>query len=253
MEEAKKTALGGFAVEYHASLGSTNDRAKELARTGKRNVCVIADAQEKGRGRNGRPFFSPPGCGLYLSVVTEAREGDLLTVRAAVAVSGAIGALTGRECGIKWVNDLLLDGKKVCGILAEGVSGCGSGKERERTGKPDAAVLGIGVNLRKTAFPPELAGIATDLESATGVSVGRDALAEAILTRLAEPWDAADVLGKYRARCVVLGKTVTVRRGNEVFSAKALDVDEAGALLVEAEGRQMRLFSGEVTAVRNGG
>ncbi|MBQ3003261.1 MAG: biotin--[Clostridia bacterium] len=113
-----------FLIERHDVISSTNDRAKALASEGKRNICVIADRQTGGRGRMGRSFFSPSGCGLYLSVAfapeVHGEDSALLTTYAAVAVWECIRELTGVTADIKWVNDLYLHGKKVCGILAEG-------------------------------------------------------------------------------------------------------------------------------------
>ena len=224
----------GFSVEHHAVIGSTNDRAKELAMQGQAHVCVTADGQTGGRGRRGRSFRSETGCGLYLSVVLPAEEAQMLTVRAAVAVAEAIGELTGVFPGIKWVNDLFLNGKKVCGILAEGVAG-----------KP-FAVLGIGINLKKQTFPEELRAIASDLESETGVLVEQTAMRDAILRRLSEPVPA-DLLARYEKRCFVLGKRVTVFRGSETFEALAVGLDAAGGLVVEHDGQRETLFSGEVS------
>ena len=224
----------GFSVEHYAVIGSTNDRAKELAMRGQVNVCVTADAQENGRGRRGRSFRSEPGCGLYLSVVLPASEAQMLTVRAAVVVAEAIEELTGVTPGIKWVNDLFLGGKKVCGILAEGVAG-----------KP-FAVLGIGINLKKQTFPEDLRAIASDLESETGVRVEPAAMRDAILRRLAEPVPE-DLLDRYAKRCFVLGRRVTVFRGSETFEATAVGLDAAGGLVVERDGEKEVLHSGEVS------
>ena len=224
----------GFSVEHHAVIGSTNDRAKELAMQGQTHLCVTADAQEKGRGRRGRSFCSAPGCGLYLSVVLPAEEAQLLTVRAAVLVAEAIGELTGVFPQIKWVNDLYLGGKKVCGILAEGVAG-----------KP-FAVLGIGINLKKQTFPEELRAIASDLESETNVLVEPAAMRDAILKRLSEP-APADLIERYAKRCFVLGRRVTVFRGSDTFEATAVAISPDGGLVVERNGEKEILHSGEVS------
>lgn len=223
-----------FGIEHHDVIGSTNDRAKELALKGMTRVCVTAGAQEQGRGRRGRSFRSEPGCGLYLSAVIPVEEVQMLTVRAAVIVAEAIEELTGVSVGIKWVNDIYLYGKKVCGILAENVPGTGS------------VVLGIGVNLKKQIFPKELAAIASDLETETGFVIEPEEMRDAILDRLCEPVPE-DLLDRYRRRCVVLGKPVTVFRGSETFDALAVDLDEAGGLIVERDGKRQTLVSGEVS------
>lgn len=239
---------GGFAVEIHDCLGSTNDRAKELAAGGARKLCVIADRQEGGKGRMGRSFFSPPGAGLYLSMILHpAIRGEdcaLLTTYAAVAVAEAIEELTGAQAGIKWVNDVYLGGKKICGILTEA-------SVDFETGGFAYAVVGIGINVRKAALPEELVPIVTDLETETGVQVDRNKLASALLRRFADV-DAvlreSSYLASYSARCFVLGKDVLVTRGAEQFSAHAVAINERGELLVDdGSGTIRALNSGEVS------
>lgn len=229
-DNANKKTLCGFAWEHFESIDSTNNYAKALARQGFSRVAVTADGQTGGRGRNGRVFCSEKGAGLYLSVVLPAEECDLLTIRAAVAVAEAIEELTGADAGIKWVNDIFVGGKKVCGILAEGVGG--------------KAVLGIGVNLKKQEFPEELQYIAGDLETLTGVIVPPEVMAEAILSRLESP---KAPLEAYRKRCFVLGKEVTVFRGEEIFGATALRILDDGGLVVLRSGKEETLRSGEVS------
>ncbi len=239
---------GGFALEVHDRIGSTNDRAKQLAAEGAGKVCVIADRQESGKGRMGRSFFSPPGTGLYLSLVLRpslrGEDAALLTTFAAVAVAETVEAMTGAKAAIKWVNDVYVGGKKVCGILTEGSVDFESGGF-------SYAVVGIGVNLRKCVRPPELASVATDLESETGVRVDRSLFASALLRRFADVERVLrerSFLDAYRARCFVLGKDVTVFRGSERFSARAVDVGPRGELLVDpGDGVLRALQSGEVS------
>lgn len=236
-----------FLIERHDVISSTNDRAKALASEGKRNICVIADRQTGGRGRMGRSFFSPSECGLYLSVAfaPEVRGEDsaLLTTYAAVAVWECIRELTGVTADIKWVNDLYLHGKKVCGILAEG-------KIDYTTGMFDYAVLGIGINVKKTPFPDELAAIASDLETETGVQIDREDLTARLLQKLAGMEGAfrtRTFMETYRKNCFVLGKRIEVIRGSERFEAHALDVTDRGELLIRIGDGTQVLQSGEVS------
>lgn len=239
---------GGYTLELHDCVGSTNDRAKELAAGGARKVCVIADRQEGGKGRMGRSFFSPPGAGLYLSMVLHpAIRGEdcaLLTTYAAVAVAEAIEELTGARAEIKWVNDVYLGGKKLCGILTEASVDFESGGFAY-------AVVGIGINVRKTALPEALVPIVTDLETETGVRVDRNRLAAALLRRFAEIDTVlrdGSYIDRYRERCFVLGKDVLVTRGAEQFTAHAVDINDRGELLVETGDGSLRyLNSGEVS------
>ena len=195
----------------------------------------------------GRSFFSPSGCGLYLSVAfaPEVRGEDsaLLTTYAAVAVWECIREMTGVTADIKWVNDLYLHGKKVCGILAEG-------KIDYTTGMFDYAVLGIGINVKKTPFPDELSAIASDLETETGVQIDREELTARLLQKLEGMENAFGTrafMETYRKHCLVLGKQIEVIRGNERFEAYALDVTDRGELLIRVGDSTQVLQSGEVS------
>lgn len=239
---------GGFSLEIHDCVGSTNDRAKQLAAEGAERVCVLADRQTRGKGRMGRHFLSPPGAGLYLSCVLRpslrGEDAALLTTYAAVAVAETVESMTGARAEIKWVNDVYVGGKKICGILTEGSVDFESGGF-------SYAVVGIGVNLRKREWPPELASVATDLETETGVQADRNLFTSALLRRFADVETALrerSFLDAYRARCFVLGKDVTVFRGNEQFCARAVDVGPRGELLVDpGDGTIRALQSGEVS------
>lgn len=236
-----------FTIEKHKEINSTNTRAKELAAAGKRNICVTADYQTGGRGRMGRQFFSPEGSGLYFSLLisptVKGEDGALLTTFAAVAVAEVLEELTGGETAIKWVNDVYMNGKKICGILTEG-------SVDYETGRFAYAVIGIGINLGKTAFPEELASIASDVERETGVSLSRDTVLQTLLAkfdRMEEALETGAFMETYRKKCFVLGREVTVLRGTERFAAKVLDVNFRGELVVEANGQTMILPSGEVS------
>ena len=229
---------------YELVEGSTNRLAKELAHSGApHGTAVIADSQTGGRGRFGRPFFSPPGRGIYLSLVARPdwpRERlPLLTVCTAAAVCDAVEASCLRRPAVKWVNDLYLDGRKVCGILTELSAGW--------------AVIGLGINVNGHAFPPELQGIAGSLQMAAGGPLDRSRLAAGVLESLARMLDAppeayADYLRRYRAGCFTVGRAVTVTRGGRSERGQALSVEDDGALLVRFEdGRTEAVRSGEAT------
>ena len=236
-----------FTIERHREIDSTNNRAKLLAAEGKRNICVVADRQTGGRGRMGRQFFSPEGSGLYFSLLisptVKGEDSALLTTFAAVCVAETLEELTGVSAAIKWVNDVYMNGKKICGILTEGAL-------NYENGTFDYAVIGIGINLGKTAFPEELASIASDVETETGVSLSRDTVLQALLTkfeRMEEVLLTGAFMEAYRKKCFVLGREVTVLRGTERFATKVLDVNFRGELVVETEGNVNTLSSGEVS------
>lgn len=224
-------ALPGVAVEAHRVLPSTNDACRRLLSAGAPRCMVLAETQTGGRGRRGRSFFSPPG-GLYLSLAFPAApEEYALTCRAAVVTAEAIEHVAGISCGIKWVNDLLLRGKKVCGILAETAG--------------EHVIVGIGVNLVPAPLPPELADAVGFLDCGDV----REALAAEIARGLLEREGAErGFMDAYRRRSVVIGKTVECAVGERVFRAEALEIDDTGGLVVRRpDGAVETLRWGEVS------
>ena len=235
-------------IHLHDTLESTNQTAKQLALEGAAHgTLVLAGHQTAGRGRKGRVFESPAGKGVYLSLVLRvsvpASEALAVTISAAVAVARAVKALCGLELGIKWVNDLYYQGKKVCGILTE----AGTSVE---SGQLEWLVVGIGLNLTGTAAdgPEELARVAGSLFPGGPAPVSRAALAGAIARELLALCPAFDCLEEYKARCFVPGHWVTVCTAAETYAARAVAIDDNGALLVEREGgRREALRHGEVS------
>lgn len=240
----RKELTTAWETEVLSSVTSTNAVARERAASGKTDYAVVADTQTAGRGRFSRPFFSPPGAGIYLSAVLRpaipASECGKITAYAAVAVARAVEKLTGADVKIKWVNDLQIGGKKICGILTEG----GVGLEN---GALEYAVVGIGVNVRSVRFPAELADIATTVEDATGVRADRCALVAAILdglSRLPEEIVKPSFAEEYRRRSCVVGRTVVV---NGEYEAVAERIDDDCALRVDRDGEKIKLTAGEVS------
>ena len=243
-------AVGEYPAPIHLydSLDSSNLTAKQLALQGApHGTLVLASRQQAGRGRLGRRFESPAGKGVYLSLLLRpalsAADAQTVTIGAAVAVARAVKALCGLKLGIKWVNDLYYQGKKVCGILTE------AGTDME-SGQLEWLVVGIGLNLTTSPsdWPPELARIAGSLYPGGPAPVGRAALAGAIARELLALCPAFDCLDEYRARCFVPGHWVTVCTGAETYPARALFIDDGGRLVVEREnGRQEALRHGEVS------
>ena len=227
----------------------------------------MADTQTAGRGRRGRRWFSPPGAGLYVSVVLDPgrarQEPDralaLLTLAAGVALADAVYRTTGLAPDIKWPNDLLIGRRKLAGILAEGIT---SGPVTEVRRKPDATlvdarvtrvVLGYGINVTSTAYPPELGDRATSLESELGRSVDRAALCAETIASLAARYD--DLLaGRFDAILDAWHASASGSRGARVQwetpegsqSGTTAGVDDRGALLVRVGARVERLVAGEV-------
>ena len=248
----------GSPIVYFPVIGSTNDVAATLAlHQPSIGAVVIADAQTAGRGRRGREWFSPPGSGLYVSVVlapgrsphdTSDRATRLLTLAAGVALAEAIETATGLAVDVKWPNDLYIAGRKLGGILAEAA---GSGSE-------DPIVLGYGINVLSTSYPPELRDRATSLEFELGRQVDRPLLLVESLASLAQRYDDLldgrfdVILDAWRARAPAsIGARVSWNTGNNAVSSAASGVtagiDDEGALLVRVGDRIERIIAGEVT------
>jgi len=247
-----RSALGvEFAdnpLQVLQTVDSTNTLLRKYAEQGGESGAVAAAVtQTAGRGRMGRSFFSPSDTGVYLSVLLRpsgpAVNAVRLTAMAAVAVCRAIESVTGREASIKWVNDVFVDGKKVCGILTEASVDPASGTLRY-------AVVGLGVNVYEPerGFPglPQAGYLLNKQEKgirnrlAAGIAAG--------VLRGARELSDRGFLQEYRRRSLVLGRTVTVVSGDGTErEAKAMDVDDECRLLVRYEdGRTALLSSGEI-------
>jgi BirA family transcriptional regulator, biotin operon repressor / biotin---[acetyl-CoA-carboxylase] ligase len=253
------------AIEWHETIGSTNDRLKELARQGAAEwTLVLAGRQTGGRGREGRVWVSPAG-GLYLSILLRPRfaQVSLLPLAAGVAVA-EVAAEQGLEVALKWPNDVLVSsrgagtsgasaeagGRKLAGILAEAASGPAGA---------EWVVLGVGVNLTTSALPLDVARQAAALGEGTPGQPDAAGVTAAIVTRLRLWYDAlgsapGSVVEAWRARSLPWwGEPVAVRTAGATLRGRLLDVDEQGALLVEIAGETRRLLSGEVVRLRREG
>jgi BirA family biotin operon repressor/biotin-[acetyl-CoA-carboxylase] ligase len=243
----------GQTLHCSDELPSTNDRARELAEAGAvHGEVVVAESQTAGRGRRGRAWSSPAGRNLYMSVILRPQlppqRAPELTLVASLAACDACRQ-AGVEAGIKWPNDVLIDGRKVAGILTE------------LSAEPDAVhwvVLGIGVNLNATPgdFPEELRELATSLSIERGQPVPRALFAAALLSILEEWLDvhAADGFGPireaWRARSCTLGREVQVDADGGELAGVAEDIDESGALIVRTRSGLSRVVAGDVRLVR---
>ena len=246
------TAVMGRDILYFEELGSTNTYAKELALTdAPAGTVVIADCQTAGRGRMDRNFQSPKGKGLYLTVLLRPQLPPerlaQMTALAGVAVCGAVERVCGVRPGLKWPNDPVLDGKKVCGILTELVTDGSSGL---------CLIVGIGINVaqRREDFTPEVAEMAASLEMILKKPVSRPALAAALLEELDRAYEALEQedLEEYRTRyrrdCVNLGRPVRLMGPGGREEALAVDIDRDFGLVVHTpDGEEKTVRSGEVS------
>lgn len=246
-ERGVKTLLGEHpwarSVTVLQSVDSTNSFLKRAAAEGApHGSVVIADCQTEGRGRRGRSFDSAAGTGLYLSVLLRPHcapaELMTLTAQTAVAVRRTLRAVCGVQAEIKWVNDLFLGGKKICGILTELTL-------EAESALVDCAVVGVGINCTRTEFPEPLREIAGSVLSQAGVAPDRNALAAELIRRLSalppEHW-----LEEYRAACLTLGKQVRVQTPQGERTAVAESIGEQAQLTVRLPtGERLEITSGE--------
>ena len=239
-------------LRVYKSISSTNTVLKQLAESGEaEGTVLLAEEQTAGRGRMSRSFFSPPRSGLYMSLLLRphlsAQLSTRITACAAVAVAEAIEELTGCRAEIKWVNDVLVDGKKVCGILTEGSIDCESGLMHY-------AIVGIGINIRPPEgdFPAELRQIAGALPAAPDGEDLRCRLAAAVLDRLMDLYEQlpeGDCYEAYKSRSCLIGRQINILPlEGEPVPATAIDVEPDFSLRVRlADGTETCLSSGEVS------
>ena len=253
-EHASQTdiaARGGFRVEHHARIGSTNDRARALLRElDGAGTIVVADEQLAGRGRRGRGWASPPGRNLSVSLGVrprlDAADAWQLALAASLAVRDACSSVA--ELRVKWPNDLVAaDGAKVAGLLIE------TSVDGKRLVD---AVIGIGINVNwlRSEMPAELRARATSLAELAGVPVDRLALQERLARALVDEiarLEAGDhPLERYRAASWLTDRYVEVETGDETVAGRVRGIGEAGALLLETVSGTREIGHGEVARVR---
>lgn len=238
-------------IEVYKKVDSTNVELKRRALDGGvHGLTLLAEEQTGGKGRLGRSFYSPPGTGIYMSILLKPEMGGsdavLITTAASVAVCRGIRNVLDIESQIKWVNDIYFEGKKVCGILTEAISDF-------EMGRIDSAIVGIGINYRTENFPQELG------ERAGCIGQGnlppRNELVASVLNEfwnIYEHLTEREFMNEYRMRSNVIGKEVRFLERDEWREAKALDIDDDGGLVIEWEeppGEKVTrtLHTGEIT------
>jgi len=238
----KKYASDLFDIEIRNCVTSTNSIMKEKALSGLKEFSVlIAQCQTAGRGRMGRSFHSPKGTGIYMSLLLKPSDGMnplLITTDAAVSASLAFEKLLGQEVGIKWVNDIYLNGKKVCGILAEKVE--------------DSIILGIGINVLKPkkGFPEDIKNRAGALFDKKKRYL-REKVAVEFLNTFLEIYKNPDrqvLLDEYRKRSIMTDKKILILKDGEEEKAHAIGINDDYSLLVKKEnGETVNISSGDVS------
>ena len=239
---------------YFDTIGSTNDEVRKMAKQGAAHGTVlIAGHQTGGHGRRGRSFHSPAGSGIYMSVLLRPNciptELMHLTCAVAVAMCDAVEQAAGFRPGIKWINDLVYDRRKIGGILTElGFT---------NQGLVDYAIIGIGINCTQTEldFPDDIRGIAASLAMVSQTNVETDVVAAAMIQSL-QKMDSqllsakAQILAQYKKDCITLGQEIVLLRGDGKRYGIARDIDPDGGLVVEFQSGTLEVVSSGEVSVR---
>lgn len=242
--------LRNLPIKVYKTVDSTNNVAKKLALDGAgHGTTIFAFHQSQGKGRLGRTFISPANTGIYMSTLLkplfDMSQAVLVTTAASVAVVRAIEKVCGLEAKIKWVNDVYVNGKKVCGILTEAITDFESGSIQY-------LVLGIGINCSTSEFPQDLLQIAGGLEG----EFSRNQLAAEVLNQmipLMEDLAGRTFLEDYKEHSMVLGETIQVYKGGyadgaESRTARVLGIDQNGGLeVLYSSGERETLSTGEIS------
>lgn len=241
----------GRNIYYFDSLSSTNIKAKEIATKSQEGIIVIAEEQTKGRGRLGRNWLSPKGKGIWMSIILKPKVDPIkvakITLIGAAAVNQGLKDI-GIKSYIKWPNDIVIDGKKVCGILTE--MSC-------ELNMINYVIMGIGinVNLDKEDFSKDLIDIATSLKSIAGEKIDRKRLLAYILNNFEklyipfkEEGDISKTIKICKENSILIEKEVRIIMGDTQKIGKVLDIDDKGQLVVKyTDGKIEEIFSGEVS------
>lgn len=250
MELTTKTLARNLCVL--STVDSTNTYLKQRASDLPDGYAVIADCQTAGRGRLGRSFLSPSGSGIYISILLHPSlpmtRINMITVAAAVALCEAIAETAGFTPDIKWVNDVLMQGKKLCGILTE------ASVEAE-TGQLSYVIVGAGINVRtpEDGLPDEIRGIAGCLEDFSSHTVRRNVLAASFFNHMESCYqlilsgNTEALINRYRSFIHFLGQPITVIRDGEKTSATAVAIDPNGHLVIEQDGQHATILAGEIS------
>lgn len=237
-------------ISVHNEIDSTNRAAKVLAVKGEDSgMVIISNCQSSGKGRYGRDFFSPSDTGLYMSAVLRPsalpfQTPTAITAYAGLCVLSAVKAACGISLAIKWVNDIMLDGKKAGGILTEGITDFESGSIQ-------SVIIGIGLNISTPAtdFPEAFSKNAVSLYPDGAALITRNQIAAEILNHIYCPiyTNEADMFEAYKDKLMMLGRPVTVIQGENQYRATPIGINATGQLIVQLpEGTTHTLISGEI-------
>lgn len=252
--KAKITGDIGREIFFYEKVGSTNTIAFDLAEKAKEGTVVIADSQEKGRGRLGRTWISPPGVNIYMSIILrpeiEPKDMTLITIMASVACATALRRATGLDISIKWPNDLMASDKKLGGILTEL-------KTDQKRILFTIIGIGININIELDQFPDDVRKIASSIKNETGKQYSRENIVTEILNEM-NKWyiilntmEKETLLSAWQSLTSTLGRDVMVIVGQETYTGLAEAIDDEGMLILRLpSGELKRVSSGDLTVLR---
>lgn len=237
-------------ITVYKTIESTNSEAKLLAvQNAEHGTIVVSEEQTKGRGRFGRDFFSPSDSGIYMSIILKPKlnmeNAVLITTAAAVAICDAIEKFTNKVSRIKWVNDIFIGDRKVCGILTEAVTNFESGMM-------ESVIVGIGINVKtkNEDFPLELQDTAGSIFNDEDTFIRNQLAAEIInnVLKISMTIEDKSFMQIYKERSLILGEQILYKKNNNWYEGQALDIDDFGGLVVyTSDGQKITLNSGEVS------
>ena len=250
LQSRNKSEWIGKDIFCYEEIDSTNAQAVRLAEDGAgHGALIVADSQQAGRGRRGRSWDSPAGISVYMSILLKPEinpnNASMLTLVAALAVSRAITQITGKRAGIKWPNDIVMNGKKICGILTE---------MSAQFDYVNHIIVGIGINVNTEDFSEEIAYMATSLQLETGLRINRAELIMAVCKQFEEVYeiymqtqDLRNLVKEYNANLINMHQNVKVLDPKEPFEGRAMGITSRGELMVDTWESRKLVSSGEVS------
>jgi BirA family biotin operon repressor/biotin-[acetyl-CoA-carboxylase] ligase len=246
------TKIFGKRIMIFDSLPSTNTHAKSLAiNNAEEGTIVIAEEQTAGRGRLGRSWHTEPGKNLTFSLIIQPHLSPdhvgIISLYASVAVTSALTTVASVQLQCKWPNDVLINGRKCCGILSETTF---------TDGKISYVVIGIGVNINQSEFPPELASLATSLFLETGKCFDRTLVLAAILQQMESMYPlitsgrSSDIINQWQEHTTMFGNEVTINQDGRLLRGTALRLAEDGGLIIATQNGEVKVLAGDVSLQR---
>lgn len=245
IQEIQKNLKYKHNIEIFDSIDSTNKHLKSKINEKNYGTIVISNEQTNGYGKSNREFLSNKDIGIYMSILINPNclieESLKITILTSVAILSAIKSICNLDVKLKWVNDIILKDLKVGGILCES-------QINLNNNIIDNMIVGIGINVKNFEFPPSLKNIATSIENNTNIKISRNELISEIINFFDLYFiDNKNYLDLYKENSYVLGKDITVIQNDRQFFAKAIDIEDNGALIVQEQEKIIKLISSDIS------